>query len=418
MYQIIKNTVKKSFNIFGLEIHRLSLPDENRFKWLHGFNINTILDIGENRGQFPLMIRKASSYQSMIFIREPETRLDDFDGVEPPKKLLVSLTSDCPYHCDHCMRAVSDGFWPLPEGRPLPEWTLAQIEKLLPGIQSLRLGGVDYGEQLLSPHIERFLTTLSNHPSICVQMMSGLSVMDATKAYLIAGAVDLFEWSLEGVGERYEAVRHVPWERVRRNLRMLVEARERHPASKLRIDAVVTCFRDNLGHLEEILDLADHGVDQFHFRRFVPNSPRQEFQKLEYHRGEANRVFDRLSELGRQRGIPVVCAPPFPMPTLAETTARRSARPEALAEAPPEKLRKWVCHFPFEAIKIDTDATVAACCVRMELGRLDEKTSDLLSIWRGEGFRSLRRAVSSGDWPEACRKCEFRATQLDWLEVG
>jgi MoaA/NifB/PqqE/SkfB family radical SAM enzyme len=354
----------------------------------------------------------------MIFTRDPETTLDDFDGVEPPKKLLVSLTSDCPNHCDHCMRAVSDGFWSVPPGRPLPEWILAEIEKLLPGVRSVRLGGVDYGEQLFSPHIERFLTTLSLYPSIYVQVMSGLSVMDATKADLIAGAVDLFEWSMEGVGEGYEAVRHVPWARVRRNLQMLVEARERHPASKLRIDVVVTCFRDNLGHLEEILDLANQGVDQFHFRRFVPNSPRQELQKLEYYRDEANRVFERLLELGRQRGIPVVCAAPFPMPTLAETTSRRSARPEAPGAAPPDKLRKWVCHFPFEAIKIDTDATVGACCVRMDLGRLNEETPDLLSVWRGEGFRSLRKAVSIGDWPAACLMCEFRASQLDWLQVG
>lgn len=352
----------------------------------------------------------------MIFIRDPETRLDDFEGVEPPKKLLVSLTSDCPNHCDHCMRSVSDGFWRVPPGAHLPEWILAEIEKLLPGIRSVRLGGVDYGEQLFSPHIERFLTTLASYPSIYVQMMSGLFIMDPRKAELIAGAVNLFEWSLEGVGKRYEAVRHISWDRMRRNLQMLVEARKQNPSSNLRIDAVVTCFRDNLDHLEEILDLAALGVDQFHFRRFVPNSARQEFQKLEYHRGEANRVFERLVELGRQRGIPVVCAAPFPMPTLAETTTRKSARPEVSEDASPQQLR-WVCHFPFEAIKVDTDATVGACCVRMELGQLDEKDPDLLSIWRGKKFRSLRKAVSNGDWPEACLMCEFRASQLDWLKV-
>ena len=355
----------------------------------------------------------------MIFSRDPETKLDDFDGVQPPKKLLVSLTSACPNHCDHCMRSVSDGFWTVPQGEPLPEWILAEIEKLLPQMQSVRLGGVDYGEQLFSPHIERFLTTLSNYPSIYVQMMSGLAIMDSTKADLIARAVDRLEWSIEGVGEGYESVRHIPWTKVQRHLQMLVEARKRSHASKLRIDAVVTCFHDNLGHLEKVLDLADQGVDQFYFRRFVPNSPRQEFQKLEYHRGEANRIFKRLLELGRQRGIPVVCAAPFPLPTLAETTARHSARPDkAPGQDPPKELKKWVCHFPFEALKVDTDATVGACCVRMELGRLNEETPDLLSIWRGEGFRSLRRAVSNGDWPEACLMCEFRASQLDWLKVS
>ena len=355
----------------------------------------------------------------MIFIPDPETNLDDFDGVQLPKKLLVSLTSACPNHCNHCMRAVSDGFWAVPQGQHLPEWILAEIENLLPGMRSVRLGGVDYGEQLFSPHIERFLTTLSNYPSIYVQMMSGLSIMDKTKADLIAKAVDLFEWSIEGVGEGYTAVRHIPWATVKRHLQMLVEARNSYPASKLRIDAVVTCFHDNLGQLDEILDLAKEGVDQFHFRRFVPNSSRQEFQKLEYHRGEANRVFERLLKLGRQRGITVVCAAPFPLPTLAETTARHAARAdEETDQERTKESKKWVCHFPFEAIKVDTDATVGACCVRMELGRLNEANPDLLSIWKGEEFRSLRRAVSNGDWPEACLMCEFRASQLDWLKVG
>lgn len=354
----------------------------------------------------------------MIFTRDPETNLEDFEGTELPKKLLISLKGDCPNRCDHCMRAVPDGFWPVPPGGPLPEWILAEIEKLLPGIRSIRVGGVDYGEQLLSPLIERFLTTLTAYPKIHVQMMSGMPVMDETKADLIARTVDVFEWSIEGIGERYEAVRHIPWKRVHRHLQMLVEARKRH-SPKLKIDAVVTCFRDNLSHLEEILDLANEGIDQFHFRRFVPNSKRQEFQKLEYHRGEANRVFQRLVELGMERGIPVVCAAPFPMVTLAGTTTRHSTRDAKHGENLPEKPRKkWICHFPFEAIKIDTDATVGSCCVRMELGRLKEEDPDLMSIWKGKEFRALRKAISEGDWPAACLMCEFRASQLDWLKVG
>jgi len=64
MTAIIKNIVKHAVTALGYEIHRLPknkfkiLPPENKFKWLRDFDINTILDIGANAGQFALMIKE------------------------------------------------------------------------------------------------------------------------------------------------------------------------------------------------------------------------------------------------------------------------------------------------------------------------------------------------------------------------
>ncbi len=57
MYRIVRLFAKKTIKKFGYEIHRTD-PSGNKFKWLQDFNINTILDIGANTGQFILDIRK------------------------------------------------------------------------------------------------------------------------------------------------------------------------------------------------------------------------------------------------------------------------------------------------------------------------------------------------------------------------
>ena len=57
MYHNIRLFLKKIIKKSGYEIHRTD-PSGNRFKWLQDFNINTIIDIGANVGQFILDIRK------------------------------------------------------------------------------------------------------------------------------------------------------------------------------------------------------------------------------------------------------------------------------------------------------------------------------------------------------------------------
>ncbi len=57
MYHTTRLFLKKVIKKLGYEIHRTD-PSGNRFKWLQDFNINTILDIGANVGQFILDIRK------------------------------------------------------------------------------------------------------------------------------------------------------------------------------------------------------------------------------------------------------------------------------------------------------------------------------------------------------------------------
>lgn len=51
----MKALVKQALAKFGFEVKRIS---KRRFAWLHGMNINTVLDIGANTGQFATFAHK------------------------------------------------------------------------------------------------------------------------------------------------------------------------------------------------------------------------------------------------------------------------------------------------------------------------------------------------------------------------
>jgi FkbM family methyltransferase len=68
--QAVKNVVKTMAEKSGYEIHKLSVPEENKFKWLEDFKVHTILDIGANSGQFGLMIKRFFP-QATVYSFEP-----------------------------------------------------------------------------------------------------------------------------------------------------------------------------------------------------------------------------------------------------------------------------------------------------------------------------------------------------------
>ena len=58
MIGIFKKVVRKSFNIIGLDIRRIPPYEKNKLVWLKDFNVNTILDIGANEGQFAIEVSR------------------------------------------------------------------------------------------------------------------------------------------------------------------------------------------------------------------------------------------------------------------------------------------------------------------------------------------------------------------------
>ena len=236
---------------------------------------------------------------------DADTDLQDFSGRVPPKKLMFSLNGKCNLRCDHCARGVYDL---LAQQSPVQLIDYV-MEHVLPHVRCVRLGGTDQGEQLTSPHFDRFVRRVHELGSIRLEVISNLTLMDEERAELIALACNEFVFSLEGIGPAFERVRHFPWNKVERHLEMLVAARRRLAGSKLKIFPLVTCFYDNLDDLLAILDLVDKGVDCVQYRLFNPVTREQTSQSLVHHAAAANRVFDQIRGAAARRGISVVLPP-------------------------------------------------------------------------------------------------------------
>ena len=240
-----------------------------------------------------------------LWYADADTDLQDFSGRVPPKKLMFSLNGKCNLRCDHCARGVYDL---LAQQSPVQLIDYV-MEHVLPHVRCVRLGGTDQGEQLTSPHFNRFLRRVHELGSIRLEVISNLTLMDEERAELIALACNEFIFSLEGIGAAFERVRHFPWNKVERHLEMLVAARRRLAGSKLKIFPLVTCFYDNLDDLLAILDLVDKGVDHVQYRLFNPVTGEQTSQSLVHHAAAANRVFDQIRGEAARRGISVVLPP-------------------------------------------------------------------------------------------------------------
>ncbi len=291
-----------------------------------------------------------------------------------------------------------------------PDPLLEYVAKsLFPSLTAVQLGGLDLGEQLTSPRFDWVLEQLIPYPDINLEIITNLTILTLERARLIAKACDVLYVSLEGIGSAYERIRHSSWEVLARNLRLIDKVRRQTCGSRLRVHALVTCFSDNLDSLLPILDLEALGVDEFRFRRFIPVFERQDDQYLGRHMTSSNRAFDRIVENAASRGLVVEVPPKFQIQGL--TGLKRIHRePLDPPREPDWSLNQETppCLFPFNTVSIRTNGQVGTCCRDIDLGSLDLASPDVMSIWKGQKWRSLRESFVTGELWDVCRTCEVR----------
>lgn len=328
-----------------------------------------------------------------------------WDGSPSPQKLFLSLTERCNLRCDHCPRKTIQGKGVVVSD-PLLDYVATS---LLPDVTAVQLGGLDLGEQLTSPRFDWFLQQLTAYPDINLELTTNLTLLSLERARLIADVCDVLYVSLEGTGSAYERIRHFSWEVFAGNLRMIDKVRRRTAGSRLRIHALVTCFRDNLDSLLPILDLAEAGVDEFRFRRFIPVFERHDTQYLGRHMTSSNRVFDRIVEVAASRGLVVKVPPRFQIQSLTGFDGSHHDTPDPPSE--PDRSHHHetpLCEFPFNTVAIRPDGRIGPCCRDIDLGSLDPANPDVMSVWKGQRWQSLRESFVTGELWGPCRSCEIR----------
>jgi MoaA/NifB/PqqE/SkfB family radical SAM enzyme len=327
------------------------------------------------------------SSRKIIWLKEGDTDLTDYSGGAFPKKLLLSLISNCNLRCKHCGR----GFFANPPGHIMSrEMVDGVIGDFFGRVSAIRLGGNDLGEQMISPHFEHFLRRSLDY-DMDIELVTSGTHISMDNAELLVRALSEICVSVEGFGANYEKVRGHRWADLQRKIDCLIEARNRSTRKKrLKISFGMTVLRqyqeDAYKWIEYARDLRLHGV---YFRNFTPLDKASTEWSLLYREAEHNRFYKDVEKHALECGV-TVCIPPL---------------------FPEEELEKHMfpridCHLPFEVIALQANGAINTCCdARIVLGKYRPGFENVISVWHSPDYISLRQSVNSQTPIKVCKKC-------------
>lgn len=83
MINLVKKAIKYGFRLIDIDIRKIPAYETNKFTWLKDYNINAIIDIGANVGQFALEINK--------FL--PDAKILSFEPLKDAYNELLKLSN-------------------------------------------------------------------------------------------------------------------------------------------------------------------------------------------------------------------------------------------------------------------------------------------------------------------------------------
>lgn len=325
--------------------------------------------------------------------------------MESPRFAQIEPVGQCNLRCQMCpIQFRQDG----PPHGPLAFMafeTFCGIIDQLPDLAELHLQGL--GEPLMHP---RFFDMVAYAAArgIRVSTNTNLTLLNARRAELCvtSGLAELHA-SLDGASaEVFERIRvRAHFNRVLRNLDLLIGTRRRLGADTPRIRVITVVMRQNLHELPALVQLAHaHGVDTLfvqhlchdfgestlpaHYRpmrAFVQDQTllEEDLERIEHYFAEARAAAARLDidlRLPRAR----------PRPHPPHTPGRRR------------------CDWPWRGPYISYQGLAMPCCMvatpdRINFGNMAER--GFSAIWNGEPYESFRHRLSSDDPPAICGSC-------------
>ena len=318
----------------------------------------------------------------------------DFDGIRDqskldrkPIKLMLSLIDRCNLRCTHCLGAsnASKPSAPSAPAKPASRELLEFIiQEVLPTVRAVRLGGLGANEQLLAPSFDEFTERAAKHSLQEFVLTTNLSVLNPTRAELIARSYSEIEISMEGVGKNFEAVRGMRWERLVKNLEILKEAKRQVPSNRLKTTFLVCLMPQNFDDLLQLDLFRELGIERMVLRPLMPTAPEHFSQTLGRHPKETARFIDSFRRKAESSGMEHdICFG-----------------------------GSGICSMPFETITIRSDGTTGVCCrLSSLLGPRPVGELKIMEIWNSPAFVDLRKTVnSSKPWLE-CKGCPVKAPE-------
>jgi MoaA/NifB/PqqE/SkfB family radical SAM enzyme len=307
-----------------------------------------------------------------------------------PKMMPMNITLSPSPKCNS--RCLTCNIWMKREN----ELTLAEWDKVLAS-----LGTAPYwftisgGEPLMYPGIVELAKLAYKHcrpgliniPTNAILKSGPERVREILKA--CPDSQIIINLSLDGVGEKHDAIRGVPgnFEKFEERFGQYLALRDEFSNLTVGIHSVVSVF--SVGHLDELIAYADRsGADQF-------------ITEIAEPRVELDTV-----------GLPITPDPEAYAAAIDKLTdyvnSKRYAGVSRITEAFRVEYYKLVkrileeqeqvigCYAGWASAQIYADGTVWPCCVRADdLGNLRDHHYDFREIWFGEKIREVRRSIAA-----------------------
>jgi radical SAM protein with 4Fe4S-binding SPASM domain len=223
----------------------------------------------------------------------------------------------------------------------------------------------------------------------------------------VTSGLDALHFSIDGATpETYERIRvRAHFDRVVRNVELLIETRERLGTGRPRLRMVVVIMRQNLHELPDLIRLClGWGVEEVFVQHLchdfgestLPDQyrPMRDFVEQQTLLGEDPARVEHF--FGEARSVAAAGGLDLRLPRVQPI------------EHPPDTPGRKRCSWPWTGAYVSYQGLAMPCCMvstpdRINFGNMVER--GVPQIWNDEEFQAFRAQLESNDPPDLCRTC-------------
>ncbi len=321
--------------------------------------------------------------------------------------LQITVTDNCNLLCKHCMK--TEKFY---RGYNSLETFKRYLSNFSPeNFDVLVLS--DFGEPFLRKDILDVLRHAKQEGFKKVRVISNLVLLNepTAEAIIQENLLEQILVSTEAASkELFEWVRGASFDTWISKIGLLNSYKKKFNSNFPRLIFNVTCFKENLDELPQIMDLAQqYEIDSVlfvHLNAIAMDKTNAEFAEkicTSEHRldrldqNHVHKIFEQIKEKAIAYGIPIDLPESYPSSAQSDTTNTDSHREE---EQP-------TCDFPDKWVQVSEEGEVYPCCQiskKFSMGNLNESSHS--EIWNSDQFVKFREDLKNGIpptyWCEIC----------------